>query len=159
MLVDVVIQYGLPLNGDTYVHRLGRTARANRVGQGIVLVAKKEYYRWKEIIEVVSKGKEEIQPRVYQMELRRLDEAREKVELAEKARVSNKRVEVEESRKWLQKEADRAEIILDEKRPTVGEDAPMKVIKKIWLPKTVDRQQEELSKWSKKKIVLSPAEI
>ena len=25
-----VIQYGVPVNGDTYVHRVGRTARANR---------------------------------------------------------------------------------------------------------------------------------
>ncbi len=27
-----VVQYGVPINGDTYVHRAGRTARANREG-------------------------------------------------------------------------------------------------------------------------------
>lgn len=27
-----VIQYSVPVNGDTYVHRVGRTARANRYG-------------------------------------------------------------------------------------------------------------------------------
>ena len=27
-----VIQMGVPVNGDTYVHRAGRTARANRTG-------------------------------------------------------------------------------------------------------------------------------
>jgi len=32
MLVDAVVQFGVPLNGDTYVHRLGRTARAGRSG-------------------------------------------------------------------------------------------------------------------------------
>jgi superfamily II DNA/RNA helicase len=32
MIIDVVIQYGVPLNGDTYVHRLGRTGRAGRSG-------------------------------------------------------------------------------------------------------------------------------
>ena len=27
-----VVQYSVPVNGDTYVHRAGRTARANRSG-------------------------------------------------------------------------------------------------------------------------------
>lgn len=32
MVIDLVVQYGVPVNGDTYVHRLGRTARAGRSG-------------------------------------------------------------------------------------------------------------------------------
>lgn len=32
MVIDVVVQFGVPQNGDTYVHRLGRTARAGRAG-------------------------------------------------------------------------------------------------------------------------------
>lgn len=30
--INYVIQVGVPVNGDTYVHRAGRTARANREG-------------------------------------------------------------------------------------------------------------------------------
>jgi superfamily II DNA/RNA helicase len=140
MVVDVVVQYGLPLNGDTYVHRLGRTARAGRSGQGIVLVAKKEYTRWKEILTVVTKNQEDLQPKIFQMEVKRLDEARDRVDLAEKARINNRRVEADGGQKWLQKEADMADIILDQKKPS-GEDIARKFIKKIWLPKPVDRQQ------------------
>ncbi len=36
--VTNVIQYGVPLNGDTYVHRSGRTARANRTGEALIVV-------------------------------------------------------------------------------------------------------------------------
>ncbi len=36
--VNNVIQYGVPLNGDTYVHRAGRTARANRKGEALIIV-------------------------------------------------------------------------------------------------------------------------
>ena len=40
MVIDLVIQYGVPTNGDTYVHRLGRTARAGRNGENLIIVAK-----------------------------------------------------------------------------------------------------------------------
>ena len=41
-----VIQYGVPLNGDTYVHRAGRTARANRTGEAFIIVDSSEGGRW-----------------------------------------------------------------------------------------------------------------
>lgn len=31
-VITNVIQFSVPINGDTYVHRVGRTARANRPG-------------------------------------------------------------------------------------------------------------------------------
>jgi len=36
--VDLVIQYGLPLSTDLYLHRLGRTARAGKQGRGLLVV-------------------------------------------------------------------------------------------------------------------------
>ena len=36
-----VIQFSVPINGDTYVHRVGRTARANRSGEALVLISQK----------------------------------------------------------------------------------------------------------------------
>lgn len=44
--ISHVIQVGVPVNGDTYVHRAGRTARANRKGEALILVDKKEANRW-----------------------------------------------------------------------------------------------------------------
>lgn len=36
-----VVQVGVAINGDTYVHRAGRTARANRQGESFILIDKK----------------------------------------------------------------------------------------------------------------------
>ena len=41
-----MVQVGVPVNGDTYVHRAGRTARANRSGEALVIVDRKEASRW-----------------------------------------------------------------------------------------------------------------
>lgn len=54
MVIDLVVQYGVPLNGDTYVHRLGRTARAGRNGENLIIVGKDEYNRWKDILKIVQ---------------------------------------------------------------------------------------------------------
>jgi superfamily II DNA/RNA helicase len=51
-----VIQYGVPINGDTYVHRAGRTARANRDGESLILIDKKESNRWGEINDVITES-------------------------------------------------------------------------------------------------------
>lgn len=38
-VITNVIQFSVPVNGDTYVHRVGRTARANRPGQALILIS------------------------------------------------------------------------------------------------------------------------
>lgn len=52
--ISYVIQAGVPVNGDTYVHRAGRTARANREGEAFILVDKKEANRWGEINDIIN---------------------------------------------------------------------------------------------------------
>jgi superfamily II DNA/RNA helicase len=42
------------VNGDTYVHRAGRTARANRKGEALILVDKREANRWSEINDIIA---------------------------------------------------------------------------------------------------------
>jgi ATP-dependent RNA helicase MSS116, mitochondrial len=42
--VDLVIQVGLPSNGDQYVHRVGRTARAGNDGRAIILLTESESF-------------------------------------------------------------------------------------------------------------------
>ncbi|KAI9928654.1 hypothetical protein MW887_001870 [Aspergillus wentii] len=42
--VDLVIQVGLPSNGEQYVHRVGRTARAGNDGRAIILLTETESF-------------------------------------------------------------------------------------------------------------------
>ncbi len=40
--IDCVVQYNIPPHLSTYVHRVGRTARANKEGESLILLEKKE---------------------------------------------------------------------------------------------------------------------
>ena len=51
-----VIQVGVPVNGDTYVHRAGRTARASREGEAFIIIDKKEVNRWTEISDNIAEA-------------------------------------------------------------------------------------------------------
>lgn len=42
--VTSVIQVGLPMNGDQYVHRVGRTARADKGGRAVILLTQAESF-------------------------------------------------------------------------------------------------------------------
>lgn len=42
--VDLVVQVGLPSNGEQYVHRVGRTARAGNDGRAIILLTESESF-------------------------------------------------------------------------------------------------------------------
>lgn len=42
--VTLVVQVGLPINADAYIHRVGRTARAGKDGRAIILLTKAESY-------------------------------------------------------------------------------------------------------------------
>ena len=52
--VTNVVQYGVPLNGDTYVHRAGRTARASRTGEALIIVDRSEGNKWSEINDTLN---------------------------------------------------------------------------------------------------------
>lgn len=42
--VDLVVQVGLPISGEQYVHRVGRTARAGQSGRAIIMLTDREKY-------------------------------------------------------------------------------------------------------------------
>ena len=42
--VGLVVQVGLPANGDQYVHRVGRTARAGNEGRAVILLTERESF-------------------------------------------------------------------------------------------------------------------
>lgn len=41
--ITLVINYDIPLNSDTYIHRIGRTGRAGKLGRSLLFVECKEY--------------------------------------------------------------------------------------------------------------------
>lgn len=51
--ISLVVNYDMPLNSESYVHRIGRTGRAGNVGVAIILVARSEYRTLHEIEEYV----------------------------------------------------------------------------------------------------------
>lgn len=57
--VDVVFNYDLPSDSKTYVHRVGRTARAGKSGRAFSIVTQYDIEVWKRIEEALGKELEE----------------------------------------------------------------------------------------------------
>jgi superfamily II DNA/RNA helicase len=53
--IDLVINYDVPHDGEDYVHRIGRTARAEADGMAVTLVSEKEQSRFASIEELLGK--------------------------------------------------------------------------------------------------------
>lgn len=77
--VSNVVQYGVPTNGDTYVHRSGRTARANRSGEALIIVDRTEGGKWGEINDVLNESVKERKVEKYVPGKMIMDEVEEKV--------------------------------------------------------------------------------
>jgi superfamily II DNA/RNA helicase len=58
--IELIINYDLPRNGEDYVHRIGRTARADAGGTAITLVNNKDKRKFYEIEKLVNKRIEKI---------------------------------------------------------------------------------------------------
>jgi superfamily II DNA/RNA helicase len=54
--IELVVNYDLPSDADDYVHRVGRTARAEREGTAITFVEQKDQRKFARIYEVTEKG-------------------------------------------------------------------------------------------------------
>ncbi|MDE5739415.1 MAG: C-terminal helicase domain-containing protein, partial [Bacteroidaceae bacterium] len=53
--IQMVINYDAPRDPEDYVHRIGRTARANREGQAITLVTPKDWHHLLKIEQLIEK--------------------------------------------------------------------------------------------------------
>ena len=53
--MDCVINYDLPTNSKTYVHRVGRTARAGRAGKSITFVTQYDVEMYQRLESVLGK--------------------------------------------------------------------------------------------------------
>lgn len=54
--IELVINYDVPPNEEDYVHRIGRTARADRDGEGITLVSPDDQMRFKRIEKLIERA-------------------------------------------------------------------------------------------------------
>lgn len=59
--IDLVINYDVPHDGEDYVHRIGRTARAEADGTAVTLISEKEQNRFAAIEELLGKPVEKAQ--------------------------------------------------------------------------------------------------
>ncbi len=53
--IDLIINYDVPNDGEDYIHRIGRTARAQAEGMAITFVNEKEQYKFGKIEELLEK--------------------------------------------------------------------------------------------------------
>lgn len=53
--IETVINYDVPKEGEEYVHRIGRTARADKEGTGITFISEKEISKFKKIEKLLGK--------------------------------------------------------------------------------------------------------
>ena len=58
--IRLVINYDVPSDSEDYVHRIGRTARADRDGEAITFVSDAEIYRFQSIEHFLGKEVEKI---------------------------------------------------------------------------------------------------
>ena len=48
--MNLVVNFEVPIDVESYVHRIGRTGRASKTGEAITLVAGKELATWRRIL-------------------------------------------------------------------------------------------------------------
>lgn len=60
--INMVINFDVPHDAEDYVHRIGRTARANTKGEAITLVNPKDMHRFKKIEELIESNLTKLQP-------------------------------------------------------------------------------------------------
>ena len=53
--IELVINFDVPQDAEDYVHRIGRTARAQRTGEAITLVSGKEMFKYKRIEALIGR--------------------------------------------------------------------------------------------------------
>lgn len=54
--IEMVVNYDVPREGEDYVHRVGRTARADRDGKGVTLVSERDRMKFRQIERLLKKN-------------------------------------------------------------------------------------------------------
>lgn len=65
--ISCVINYDFPRNIEDYVHRVGRTGRAGSLGTAITYMAREDWKHAKELIDILTKGQQEVPQSLIEM--------------------------------------------------------------------------------------------
>ena len=110
--VECVIHYQVPASADTYVHRSGRTARAEKDGISIAFVTPKEHVRFRALLHSI--GHEDGIPE-FPIDVSLLAECRERVRLAVKYDALTRQDSKERAEKsWMKTHAEQLDILLSD---------------------------------------------
>ncbi|KAG0057160.1 ATP-dependent RNA helicase [Gryganskiella cystojenkinii] len=111
-LVDHVIHYQVPRSGDIYVHRSGRTARAQNEGISLLICGPEEVPLYKKICVTLKKDKGIPE---FPVDRGVINEMKKRVALAKKIDEQEHRVQKSAHQDdWMLKSAEAMDIILDE---------------------------------------------
>lgn len=143
--VEHVIHYQVPRTSETYIHRSGRTARAQKKGLTVLLIEPNEVTLYSKICATLGKDKDVSD---FQIDFKILKEAKERVKLARE--IDRIGLELKKERAhvgWIEKSAEEMEIILDEdQKPKKSDDSHI----------ARKRQILELNKKKLKKLLNTP---
>ena len=65
--IKFVINFDFPNNTEDYVHRIGRTARAENTGTSYTFFTSGNAKQANELIEILKKARQKINPKLYDM--------------------------------------------------------------------------------------------
>ncbi|KAG8760868.1 ATP-dependent RNA helicase [Serendipita sp. 396] len=107
--VDHVIHYQIPRSGDVYIHRNGRTARAERPGFGLLLVAPEERKLLRSILGNLGRKDEELADLPVERDL--LDHLKERVQVAREIdKIQHSTTKENHEKHWLKVTAEALEL-------------------------------------------------
>ena len=126
--VDLVIHYHIPLKTETFIHRSGRTARANNNGKVTSLISEKEFNLYKNIIIDLYYKLFSIKT----IDLNQIEKIKSLFEFAKKIERDNYKIQKENKEKqWYDINAKKLDIIYDDYNENEEENVERKIEKKI----------------------------
>uniref|UniRef100_D8QHD9 RNA helicase n=1 Tax=Schizophyllum commune (strain H4-8 / FGSC 9210) TaxID=578458 RepID=D8QHD9_SCHCM len=134
--VDHVLHYQIPRSADAYIHRNGRTARANAAGFSMLMCAPDERKVARSLLNSVGRQFDDIPELPVERSL--FDKLKARIQLAKQIDTAQHRVKKEKhERKWMREAADAMEVELDSDFMSDSEsEAPSKRQKKAANSKT-----------------------
>ncbi len=126
--VDLVIHYHIPLKTETFIHRSGRTARANNNGKVTSLISEKEFNLYKNImIDLHYK-----QFSMKTIDLNQIEKIKSLFEFAKQIERDNYKIQKENKEKqWYDINAKKLDIIYDDYNENEEENVERKIEKKM----------------------------
>lgn len=65
--IKFVVNFDFPNNTEDYVHRIGRTARAEQTGTSYSFFTSQNAKQSRELIDILKEARQNINPRLYEM--------------------------------------------------------------------------------------------